>query len=174
METVMQLKKFMEPESVALVGVSRDAGEGSFNVLRHILSYGYQGRLYPINPNATDILGVKTYSSIADVRDNIDLAVITTPRELVPRLVGECGKNNVQSVVIVAQGFADARDDQGTQLQKELSDIARSRQIRVLGPNTFGVANAFSNFCSSFVEVKMKRKPVGLICQSGVFFVGFL
>ena len=174
METVMQVKKFMEPESVALVGVSRDAGEGSFNVLRHILSYGYQGRLYPINPNATDILGVKTYSSIADVRDNIDLAVITTPRELVPRLVGECGKKNVRSVVIVAQGFADARDDQGMRLQKELSDIARSSQIRVLGPNTFGVANAFNNFCSSFVEVKMKRNPIGLICQSGVFFVGFL
>lgn len=158
---------------MALIGVSRYTGEGTFNILENLLSYGYQGRIYPINPNASEILGVRTYSSITEVNEDIDLAIITTPRSLVPRLVEECAESNIQSIIIVAQGFTDASDGQGKQLQKEITDIAQSSQTRIMGPNTFGTANAFINFSSSFVKIRMKKQPIGVICQTGIFFVGF-
>jgi len=173
MQTAKQMKQFMEPQSVALIGVSRDTGEGNFNILENLLSYGYQGKIYPVNPNASEILGIRTYSSITEVTDNVDLAIITTPRSLVPRLVRECSQSNIQAIEIVAQGFSDTSDDEGKQLQKEIDDIARTGRIRIVGPNTFGTANAFINFSSSFVRIRMKKEPIGLICQTGVFFVGF-
>jgi len=173
MQILKQMKQFMEPQSVALIGISRYTGEGTFNILENLLSYGYQGKIYPVNPNASEILGVRTYSSITEVTDNVDLAIITTPRSLVPRLVRECSQSNIQAIEIVAQGFTDASDDEGKQLQKEINDIARTSRTRIVGPNTFGTANAFINFSSSFVKIRMKKEPIGVICQTGVFFVGF-
>ena len=158
---------------MALIGVSRYTGEGAFNILENLLSYGYQGRIYPINPSVSEILGVKTYSSVSEVADDIDLAVIATPRSLVSQLVKECADSNIKAIVIVAQGFSDASDEEGKQLQKEIDNIAKAGQARILGPNTFGTANAFVNFSSSFVKIKMKKQPIGVICQTGVFFVGF-
>ena len=163
----------MEPQSVALIGVSRYTGEGAFNILENLLGYGYQGRIYPINPSVSEILGVKTYSSIAEIADNIDLAVIATPRALVPQLVKECADSNIKAIEIVAQGFLDASDEEGKQLQKEIDNIAKASQARILGPNTFGTANAFVNFSSTFIKIKMKKQPIGIICQTGAFFVGF-
>ncbi|MCJ7655835.1 MAG: CoA-binding protein [Dehalococcoidia bacterium] len=158
---------------MALVGVSRYTGEGAFNILENLLSYGYQGRIYPINPSVSEILGVKTYSSVAEVADDIDLAVIATPRSLVPQLVKECSDSDIKAIEIVAQGFLDASDEEGKQLQKEIDNIVKAGQARILGPNTFGTANAFLNFSSTFIKIKMKRRPIGIICQTGAFFVGF-
>lgn len=173
MQILNQMKQFMEPQSVALVGVSRYTGDGAFNILENLLSYGYQGSIYPVNPSVGEILGVKTYSSVSEITDHIDLAVIATPRSLVPRLLKECIDSNIKSAVIVAQGFSDANDAESKQLQKELTDIVKSGQIRIVGPNTFGTANAFINFSSSFVRIRMRKHPTGVICQTGVFFVGF-
>ena len=158
---------------MAIIGVSRYTGEGAFNIRENLLGYGYQGRIYPINPSVNEILGLKTYSRISKIADDIDLAVIATPRALVPRLVKECVDSNIKAIEIVAQGFADAIDDEGKQLQKEIDNIAKASQVRILGPNTFGTANAFVNFSSTFIKIKMKKQPIGIICQTGAFFVGF-
>src|SRR4030043_94510 len=172
-ETMKIMKQFMEPQSVARIGVPRYTGEGTFNVLENLLGYGYQGRIYPINPSVSEILGMKTYSSISEVTDNIDLAVIATPRTLVPQIITECADSNIKAIEIVAQGFLDSRDEEGKQLQREIDSIVRSRQVRILGPNTFGTANAFINFSSTFIKIKMRRHPIGVICQTGAFLMGF-
>jgi acyl-CoA synthetase (NDP forming) len=173
MQDIKVMKQFMEPKSVALIGVSRYTGEGAFNILENLLGYGYQGRIYPINPSVSEILGMKTYLNIAEIADNIDLAVIATPRDLVPQLVKECADRNIKAIEIVAQGFLDAIDEEGKLLQKEIDNIARARQVRILGPNTFGTANAFINFSSTFIKIKMKKQPISIICQTGAFFIGF-
>jgi len=167
------MKQFMEPQSVALIGVSRYTGEGAFNILENLLSYSYHGRIYPVNPSVSEILGVKTFPTVTEIADDIDLAIIATPRPLVPRLLKECTESNIKSAVIVAQGFSDANDEESKQLQKELTDIVKDRQTRIVGPNTFGTANVFTNFSSSFVKIRMKKQPTGVICQTGVFFIGF-
>ena len=170
MDIISQMRKFVEPKSVALIGVPRQAKEEAFNILENLHSYGYQGRIYPVNPNASEILGVKAYPRVGEIAEDVDLAVINLPRELVPGVVKECTDKGIEAITIVTQGFADASDDRSKQLQREIDDVIRGAGARILGPNTLGTANAFTNFSSSFVKIKMERIPIGLICQSGVFY----
>jgi len=174
MNVVEQIKKFVEPKSIALLGVSRRTGRNAFNILENLLSYGYEGRIYPVNPNATEILGVKTYSRLADISNNeIDLAIINLPRSLVLGAIKACIEKGIQSIIIVTQGFTDAIDEEGKQLQKRIDELVRGNRVRILGPNTFGTANAFINFSSTYIKIDMAKVPVGIICQTGVFFNSF-
>ncbi len=171
MSAVEQMKKFMEPKSVAIFGVSsRRTGEGAFNILENLLHYGYQGRIYPVNPNATEIMGLKTYSSAKDIGEEVDLAVINLPRNLVPGIVRECAEVGIKSIVIATQGFADANDEEGKRLQEEIDEYVKSGKVRIMGPNSLGTANPYINFSSSFIKVDMHKLPIGTICQSGIFF----
>ena len=79
------LKFFLEPRSIALVGVSRQAGDGT-NLLENLISYGFTGKIFPVNSKASEILGMKVYASVADIPEEVDLAVILTPRSSVPSL----------------------------------------------------------------------------------------
>ncbi|MFP3975346.1 MAG: acetate--CoA ligase family protein, partial [Dehalococcoidia bacterium] len=174
MNTVKQIKKFMEPKSVAIFGVSsKTTGKGSLNILQHLVGYGYHGKLYPINPNASKIMGIKCYSTIKEVPEKCDLAIINLPRQVIPGIVEECAESGVDSVVIATQGFADAGDEEGKKLQHHLDEIIERTGIRIMGPNSLGTANAFSNFSSSFVRLSMERNPIGVICQTGFFVVGY-
>ncbi|MFC1993017.1 acetate--CoA ligase family protein [Chloroflexota bacterium] len=170
MNVVEQIKRFIEPKSVAIFGVSRSAEVHSRSILQNLLDYGYQGRIYPVNPNATEILGVKAYPRVAEISDGIDVAVINLPRTVVPGVVKECIEHGVQSIVISTQGFSDAVDDEGKQLQREIDKLIKNNGVRILGPNSLGTANAFINFSSSFAKVNFTRQPIGVICQTGAFF----
>lgn len=166
------MKNLVEPESVAIVGATRKSGDFSMNIMEHILSYGYTGKLYPINPNAGEILGVKAYADISGIADPIDLALIVTARDIVPGVLRSCADKGIKCAIIVAQGFSDAMDNEGHALNRQLTEIVRTTGIRVLGPNTFGTANAFINFSTSFARIKLDKNPVGIVCQSGLFFHG--
>jgi acetyltransferase len=166
------MKLFLEPHSIALVGISGDTGPEARNILQNLLSRGYKGKLYPINPRCDEILGVRAYGSVSDLPETPDLALILTPRHLVPRLVKECIDKGIKAIAIVAQGFADS-DEEGRRMQQEIIATARSAGARILGPNTFGVANAFINLNTAFVLTRMEKIPIGVICQTGFFFAGF-
>jgi acetyltransferase len=156
---------------VAIIGATRKTGPGSFNLIENMRSFGFQGKIYPVNPQATEISGLKAYRDVGEIPGRIDLAVISTPREQVPPVVETCADLGIQGAIIVPQGFADA-DEKGKALQEALTRIARTRGIRILGPNTLGIHNAFSGFTSSFMPLTREKVPVGVICQSGIFFVG--
>ena len=169
MNIVEQMKLFMEPKSIAIVGVPRHTGEGSLNILENLLDYGFSGKIFPVNPNAREILGVKTYPTIRDVPDKIDLAVLLTPRSITPVKLEECLEKDIKAIVIVSQGFADA-DEEGKALQEQVLKMARAGGARMIGPNSFGVANAFEKLNTAFVPFEMEEIPVGVISQSGLFF----
>lgn len=171
MKVVDQMKLFMEPKSLAIIGVSRHTGKNSFNILENFINHGFSGDIYPVNPHSTEILGVKTYPRIKDIPGEIDLAVISTPRPIVLGIVQECIEKNIKAIVIVTQGFADA-DEDGRALQDKIVHIARENGARIIGPNSFGVANAFIRLNTAFVPFEMEEIPVGVICQSGLFFQG--
>ncbi len=173
MNNVDILKRFVEPQSVAVIGATRQSGEFSLNVVDHLLQYGYQGRIYPVNPNAPEIAGVKAYPSVLDIPEAVDLAVIITPRQTVPSILKQCADKGIKCAAIIAQGFGDARDDESRRLDSEMQEVMHTTGIRVLGPNTFGTANAFIKFSSSFARVVLDPNPVGIICQTGFFFHGF-
>ena len=161
----------MDPESVAVIGVSRRTGAGSFNVIENMRSFGYKGKIFPVNPFAGEIAGLPAYKTVQEIPEPVALAIVATPRERVPGVIEECAALGVRGAIVVPQGFSDA-DEQGRALQGQLTQIAREKGIRILGPNTLGVYNAFSGFTSSFMPLERTPAPVGVICQSGIFFVG--
>ncbi|PIU55532.1 MAG: CoA-binding protein, partial [Chloroflexi bacterium CG07_land_8_20_14_0_80_51_10] len=171
MNIVEQMRLFMEPESIAFIGVPRDTGEGSLNVVENLVNYGFSGKIYPVNPNAKEILGIRAYPSIKDVPGKIDLAVILTPRSAVLGAVNECIEKKAKAIVIVAGGFADAGEE-GKALQAQIVRIAREGGARILGPNSLGVANAFYNLSTAFLPLAIEKIPAAMICQTGMLFSG--
>ena len=165
------MKSFMEPESVALIGISRKSGPGSFNIMENMIRFGFSGKIFPVNPYTDEILGKKAYPNIREVKERIDLAVISTPRHTTVKILEDCVAANVKAAIVVNQGFTDA-DTQGREIQHEMTEIAKRDGIRILGPNTLGVMNNFNDFTTSFMPVTKERIPIGLICQSGIHFVG--
>jgi acyl-CoA synthetase (NDP forming) len=167
------MKAFMEPKSVAFIGISRKSGPGSFNIMENMIHYGYRGKIFPVNPKAREILGRRVYPTIRSVGEEVDLAVISTPRENTLSVIEDCVALGIRAAIIVNQGYADA-DEEGKKIQQRIVEVARRGGMRVLGPNTLGVLNNFNGFTTSFMPVVNQRSPVGLICQSGIFFVGAL
>ena len=166
------MQKFLDPSSVALIGVPRNTGDGSFNNAEIMLRYGYEGKIFPINPNAKEICGLKVYPSITDVREAIDLAVISVARDRVIPMIDQCAQAGVTRAVIITQGFADA-DQKGKEMQEEIVRRAKANGIRIIGPNTMGVVNNFKKFTNSFIETARPDvfSPVSLIAQTGVLQV---
>ena len=167
----VDIKPQLTPNSVAVIGATRKTGKGGFNPVEVMLDFGFQGKIYPVNPFAEEILGLKCYKDVKDIRDPVDLAVISAPRERVPGIAMDCAAMGIRGLVVIPQGFADAGAE-GRVLQDELTRISRERGIRILGPNTLGVLNAFSGFITSFMPHRREKAPVGVICQSGLLFVG--
>ena len=165
------MRNFMEPDSVAIIGIRRKTGPGSFNLMENMISFGFSGKIFPVNPNAEEILGRKVYPSVTSVKDKIDLAIISTPREDTVSCLKDCVAARIEAAIVVNQGFSDA-DTRGKAIQEEMTAIAKRHGIRILGPNTLGVLNNFKDFTTSFMPLSRERAPVGLICQSGIFFVG--
>ena len=161
----------MNPKSVALIGISRRSGPGAFNLMENMLEFGFEGAIYPVNPNSPEILGQKAYPNVRAINKNIDLAVISAPREITVAILNDCVAAKIKAAIVVNQGFTDA-DQHGKEMQRQMTEIAAGNGIRILGPNTLGVINSFDNFTTSFMPVTKDRVPVGLICQSGIHLVG--
>ncbi|RLE49475.1 MAG: CoA-binding protein, partial [Candidatus Methanomethylicota archaeon] len=124
--------------------------------------------IYPINPKADKILGLKAYKSIKDVPDEVDLAVIVIPARIVPLVMEECASASVKGVIIISAGFSEIGAE-GRKLEDEVMRIARKNGIRVVGPNCQGIINMTSNLIAWFGPVPKKRGPVAFITQSGAY-----
>ena len=102
------IKNLLAPASVALIGVSRKTGIGALNPLQILKNFGYQGKIYPVNPFAQDILGLPCYERVGDIPDTPDLAVISVVRDLVPDILHECADAGIDVAVVISDGFAEA------------------------------------------------------------------
>ena len=112
MDAFVKMKKFMEPKSVALIGISSKVGKGSLNILENLMRLGFAGKVFPVNPNIKELLGQKVFPDVLAISDHIDLAVIMTPRKTVPDVLEQCIQKGIDSVLIITQGFAEA-DEEG-------------------------------------------------------------
>jgi acetyl coenzyme A synthetase (ADP forming)-like protein len=161
----MTLKSFFEPASVAVIGASTKPGKLGHEVLRNTIEAGFKGKLYPINPKAEEILGLKCYPSVKDVPDKIELAVIIVPAKVVPSIIAECGEKGVPAAVVISGGFSETGPE-GEKLERQLLEAARQANIRVIGPNCQGVNSTAAGLCASWPLVKTKG-PISVISQSG-------
>lgn len=162
---------FLSPRSVAFIGVPRKSGPGALNPVDNLRNWGYEGQISLVHPHVREIAGMPVLPTVSALNGGVDLGVISTPRQTTPGLIAECGKKGIRAVIVTNQGFAEA-DGHGAELQREMLAEARTFGMRILGPNTLGVSNAFHRFNSSFMPLHRDEIPVGVICQSGVFFVG--
>ena len=161
----MTLNGFFEPSSVAIVGASREPGKLGHEVLRNIIDAGFQGKLYPINPKADEVLGLKCYPSVKDVPDKVDLAVIIVPARFVPSVVADCGAKKVKAAIVISGGFGEV-GPAGVELERQLVEAAKKANLRVLGPNCQGINSTSIGLCASWPLVKTKG-PISVISQSG-------
>jgi acetyl coenzyme A synthetase (ADP forming)-like protein len=166
--TTQSVARLLQPRSIAVVGASRTEGTIGHEVLRNILSGGFTGAVYPINPTASSIAGAQAYPSVLDVPDDIDLAVIAVPSARVQQTIDECGSKGVRSLVVISAGFAESGGD-GRAVQDQLVARARAAGMRLVGPNCMGIINTAPTVSmnATFAPVQPERGRVAFASQSG-------
>jgi acetyl coenzyme A synthetase (ADP forming)-like protein len=167
--TLDELECFFEPKSVAVVGASRNPLKFGHSLLQNLLDLEFKGKIYVVNPNADEILGLKAYPRVDSIDEDVELAVIIVPASKVPEVLKDCSKKHVKGVVICSSGFRET-GEKGQNLENEVLAIAKKAGIRVIGPNTTGIVNTSNNFTTSFIALpKLKRGNVAFIAQTGLF-----
>ncbi len=169
----MALKALFTPQSVAVIGAAREPGKLGHGVLSNILKYGYPGKVYPINPKADEILGLKCYPTILDVPEPVELAVIVIPNKFVPQVMEECGKKGVQGAIIISAGFREAGME-GIKLEHQVLDIARQYGIRIVGPNCLGIISTHTPLNASFAAGMPPKGSIAFMSQSGALCTAIL
>jgi len=163
------LEQFFNPASVAIVGATNNPLKMNFRVLQNLISLGYKGRIYPVNPGTEEILGIKTFARLQDIPDSIELVVIAISAKKVPDVVRDCGEAGAKNIVIISGGFSEGGES-GRNLQKEMKGLIRDKRIRTLGPNTLSPINTANNFVISFNPVKkLNRGNISFAFQSGFY-----
>ncbi|PKL18539.1 MAG: acyl-CoA synthetase [Spirochaetae bacterium HGW-Spirochaetae-5] len=160
-----QLHKIFFAGSVAVIGASANETKRGYRVIETLLREKYEGKIYPVNPKLNSILGIRCYHSITEVREDIDIALITTAADTIPVILEECGKKNVKGVVIISGGFGEL-GAKGRQKEKEISAIAKKYNIRIIGPNTSGMISLHNKL--NLVGIQdVPRGNIALLSQSG-------
>lgn len=160
------LNYFFSPSSVALIGASANSNKLSYGILKNLNQYGFQGKVYPINPNAERILQYPCYKTITEVPDGVDLAVIILPAEVIPEVLTNCGEKGVKACIIISGGFRELGET-GKQRETELQQIAQRYGIRIIGPNCVGTINVYSGLNTTFIKGMPAKGGIGFISQSG-------
>lgn len=163
------LDYFFYPDSLAVIGASNNPYKAGYQIVKNMLDYGYQGRVYPVNPQEDQILGLTCYPSLQSIPETIELVIIAVPS---PHVLGvmqqAAARGDVKAAVVVAAGFAETKEPELVALEKEVVAVARSAGIRVFGPNCVGVMNT-RNMLDTTIEppVAKTQGGVSIITQSG-------
>jgi acetyl coenzyme A synthetase (ADP forming)-like protein len=170
-DTLLQMKRIMEPRSVAIIGASGKIDKVGGAITRNALESDYQGQIYLVNPAATTIFGRTVYPSVATIPGEIDLAEIVVPAPIVPAIMNEIARKNVKGVIIISAGFAEVGNES---LQAQIVRIADRWGIRVIGPNCFGIINTEIGLDLSFTFSKALKGAIAFVSQSGAMCCGTL
>ncbi len=158
------------PKSVAVIGASATAGKIGYIVLKNIKESGFQGKLYSINPNDPEIMGNKTYKTIADVPEPVDLAILCIPSKFCVTTVEDCGKKGVKTMVIISAGFKEVGGE-GIVRENQIKQLAKQYKMRILGPNCLGLITSGNFTFAAFSPIKGQ---IGMLSQSGAMMTGLL
>ena len=162
------LDGLLTPKSVAIIGASATPGKIGHTVVKSLQESKYEGGIYPINPSAEEILGYKCYSSILDVKEPVDSAIIVVPAKFVSQVVDECGKKGVKGLSVITSGFSEVGL---VDLEKELVSKAHSYGMRLIGPNIVGILSNSDNFNGSFAPFLPFKGTASLVSQSGALLI---
>jgi len=167
------LSKLFSPNSVAIVGASNTPGKVGYSILKNLIEAEFIGEIYPININDKIVQGIKSFSSLVDVKKNIDLAIICVPSQVVIKIMQDCVKANIKNVIIITSGFAEIGAE-GKKLQEDLEKIVFENNINVVGPNTLGVINTENGLNASFASTFPRQGDIAIVSQSGALCTAIL
>ncbi len=171
-----ELRRFFEPESVAVIGASEKPGTVGRAIMVNLIE-NFSGKIYPVNIKYDKVFGLKCYKSIKEVPDKIDLAVIAIPARHVPEVLEECGRKNIRNVIIISAGFKEIGGE-GEERERKIVEIAKKYGIRIIGPNCLGVYDAHTKLNTVFNPPDRQKYPragsIAFISQSGALGAAIL
>ena len=167
------LDAIFKPQSVAVVGATERQGSVGRTILWNLLSTPFGGTVYPINPARGSVLGIKAYRSLAAVPEQVELAVIVTPADTVPAVIGECIAAGVKGAIVISAGFKE-HGEHGKDLERQILERMRGTRLRVIGPNCLGVMNPLSGLNATFAQTMARPGNVAFISQSGALCTAVL
>ncbi|HLB68517.1 MAG TPA: acetate--CoA ligase family protein [Thermoplasmata archaeon] len=170
-----RLDPIFNPRSIAIIGASRHRGKVGYMIMRNLITNEYQGKLFPVNPNADSVWGIKAYPSVLDVPDTVDLAIITIPADLVLPVVEQCARKGVKGLVVITAGFREI-GPVGEDRERRLKEVARKHGIALVGPNCMGVINTHPEvqMDATFAPTPPLRGHLSFLSQSGALGVAIL
>lgn len=160
------LAPFFSPTGVAIIGASTNPRKLSYGILKNLTLYGYSGAIYPINPKAEEILGLKAYPDVSVVPDPVDLAVIALPAGMTPDVLRSCGERGIKAAVIISGGFREVGGS-GIALEQKCREIAEFYHLRLIGPNCVGTVDLHTGLNTTFIEGLPAVGSIGFLSQSG-------
>src|SRR5215216_1785860 len=167
------LDAIFRPETVAVVGATDKAGSVGRTVTRNLVSNPFGGTVFPLNPNRSNVLGIKAYSSISEVPEQVDLAVVVAPAPYVPDVIRECADAGVPGAIIISAGFREAGEEGADHERRVLAEARRGR-MRLIGPNCLGVMIPTSGLNATFSATMALPGNVAFLSQSGALLTAIL
>ncbi len=165
-EILSGLDDFFNAKNIAVIGASRDKNKIGHIILKNLLES--KREIFPINPNADEILGKKCYKNINDLSEKIDLAIIAVPHQNVIQVIEDCGKKEVRSVIIISSGFREIGNED---VERQIGEIAEKYEMRIIGPNCLGILDLSSHLDAIFISQEKLKRPecgnVSIATQSG-------
>jgi acyl-CoA synthetase (NDP forming) len=171
------MEPFFNPTSVAIIGATEKAGSIPGIILKNLITTGFAGRLYPVNPKYEQVFGLKCFPSILDIQEEITLTVIAIPAKFVLDILKQQAKKHIRYSIIISAGFREMGED-GARMEEEIRLFSRENNIKILGPNCLGVLDNYTHFTTSFLPWEKVSKPkqgsLSILSQSGAFAVALL
>lgn len=167
------LEGFFSPKAVAIVGASTHEGKIGHILVKNMLKYGYKGKIFPINPRANEILGLKAYTNLKTLNELIDLAIIAVHPPDVLETIKQCGEKAIKSAIVISAGFKESSSE-GARLEQKLKKIAKECGVRVLGPNCVGLIDTNSKVNASFALGMPEQGNIAFFSQSGAMCIAVL
>lgn len=179
MQDVSSLNAFFRPKSVAVVGASSDPKKPGNTALKNLISMGYRGKVFPINPREESVLGFRCYKNMLEVPEPVDICVLLVSADLSLQVAKELVErksrfHDVFGVVCMSAGFAELNTSDAKQREKELVQTLKSASIRLVGPNCLGIIDAYSGFNTNFDIPSYPKGGLSILTQSGAFANSFL
>lgn len=165
------IKLLFEPRTVAVIGASHDPNKIGYKIVQNIIANGYAGKVFPVNPKGGEILGLPVFSSIKDISDEIDVALIVVPAKAVFETVQECAAHGVKFVPIISSGFSEVGN---LSEERRIVAYAREHGMRVLGPNIFGLYSVTPSLNATFGPREIPKGNVAIVTQSGALGVAMI
>ncbi|MEP7162916.1 MAG: acetate--CoA ligase family protein [Candidatus Moraniibacteriota bacterium] len=169
----MSLHSLFAPKSIAVIGASTTKGSVGNDIAKNLLKSDFAGKVYPVNPKAETLYGVRCYASVADISGSIDLAIVVVPAKIVPQVLWEAGEKMIRSAIIISAGFKETGPD-GQALEKEIQEIAKEYSMTLLGPNCLGFIAPRLFLNASFASASPKAGPIAFFSQSGALMSALL